>query len=173
VTRRALAVLATLATLVCLALTSCSSDGGERPTTMPDVTLAGFDGGEPVDLGTLRGPALVNLWASWCGPCREEMPLLEQFHRRYGDRVAVLGIDYQDQQTAKAAELVEASGVTYPLVADPDGAIDGQGAFPRLRGLPFWAVVDEQGTVTHVKAGEVTSVAEIVDMAEEHLAVTL
>jgi cytochrome c biogenesis protein CcmG, thiol:disulfide interchange protein DsbE len=101
------------------------------------------------------------------------MPLLEQFHRRYGDRVAVLGIDYQDQQTAKAAELVEASGVTYPLVADPDGAIDGQGAFPRLRGLPFWAVVDEQGTVTHVKAGEVTSVAEIVAMAEEHLAVTL
>ena len=101
------------------------------------------------------------------------MPLLEQFHQRYGDRVAVLGIDYQDQQTGKAAELVAASGVTYPLVADPDGEIDGQGAFPRLRGLPFWALVDEEGTVTHLKAGEVTSVDEIVDLAEQHLGVAL
>jgi thiol-disulfide isomerase/thioredoxin len=170
VTRRAPAVAAAL---VCLVLTSCSSGADERPTTLPDVTLAGFDGGEAVDLGTLRGPVLVNLWASWCGPCREEMPLLERFHRRYGDRVAVLGIDYQDQQTAKAAELVEASGVTYPLVADPDGSIDGQGAFPQLRGLPFWAVVDERGTVTHLKAGEVTSVEEIVALAEDHLGVSL
>jgi cytochrome c biogenesis protein CcmG, thiol:disulfide interchange protein DsbE len=101
------------------------------------------------------------------------MPLLEEFHQRYGDRVAVLGIDYQDQQTDKAADLVAASGVTYPLATDPDGAIDGKGAFPQLRGLPFWAVVDEQGTVTHLKAGEVRSVDEIVALAEEHLGVDL
>ena len=160
--------------VLALALTSCSSDDEpERPTTMPDVTLAGFDGGEAVDLGELRGPVLVNLWASWCGPCREEMPLLEEFHQRHGDRVAVLGIDYQDAQPGKAAELVAASGVTYPLVADPGGAINGQGAFPNLRGLPFWALVDEDGTVTHLKAGEVDSVDEIVALAEEHLGVTL
>ena len=165
--------LAALVVVLVLALTSCSSDAPERPTTLPDVTLAGFDGGKQVDLGALRGPVLVNLWASWCGPCREEMPLLEKFHQRYGDRVAVLGIDYQDQQTDKAADLVAASGVTYLLAADPDGTIDGKGAFPQLRGLPFWAVVDEQGTVTHLKAGEVRSVDEIVALAEEHLGVDL
>jgi cytochrome c biogenesis protein CcmG, thiol:disulfide interchange protein DsbE len=165
--------LAALVVVLVLALTSCSSDAPARPTTLPDVTLAGFDGGKPVDLGALRGPVLVNLWASWCGPCREEMPLLEEFHQRYGDQVGVLGIDYQDQQTDKAADLVAASGVTYDLAADPDGAIDGQGAFPQLRGLPFWAVVDEQGKVTHLKAGEVRSVDEIVALAEEHLGVDL
>ena len=162
-----------LALAAVLALTSCSADEPERPTTLPDVTLAGFDGGEAVDLGELKGPALVNLWASWCGPCREEMPLLEEFHQAYGDEVAVLGIDYQDQQTAKAAQLVAASGVTYPLVADPAGTINGQGAFPNLRGLPFWALVDAEGTVTHLKAGEVDSVDEIVAMAQEHLGVSL
>lgn len=162
-----------LAVLMTLVLASCSTDAPERPTTMPDVTLAGFDGGDPVDLSQLRGPVLVNLWASWCGPCREEMPLLEEFHQRYGDKVAVLGIDYQDAQTDKAADLVAASGVTYPLVADPDGAVNGQGAFPNLRGLPFWALVDEDGTVTHLKAGQVDSVEEIVALAEDHLGVTL
>ena len=165
---------AALVAVLTLALASCSSDDqAQRPTTMPDVTLAGFDGGEAVDLGELRGPVLVNLWASWCGPCREEMPLLEEFHQRHGDRVAVLGIDYQDAQPGKAAELVAASGVTYPLVADPGGEVNGQGAFPHLRGLPFWVLVDEEGTVTHLKAGEVHSVDEIVALAEEHLGVSL
>lgn len=167
------AAVAAAALVLPLALASCSSGGTERPTTMPDVTLAGFDGGEAVDLAELRGPVLVNLWASWCGPCREEMPLLEEFHQRYGDQVAVLGIDYQDAQPGKAAELVADSGVTYPLVADPDGSVNGEGAFPNLRGLPFWAVVDEDGTVTHLEAGEVDSLDEIVALAEDHLGVSL
>lgn len=162
-----------LTCVLALLLGACSVDEPERPTTMPDVTLAGFDGGGSVDLGELRGPVLVNLWASWCGPCREEMPLLEEFHQRHGGEVSVLGIDYQDAQPAKAAELVAQTGVTYPLVTDPDGVISGQGAFPNLRGLPFWALVDADGTVTHLKAGEVDSVDEIVTLAEEHLGVTL
>ncbi|WP_457206132.1 TlpA family protein disulfide reductase, partial [Nocardioides sp. P5_C9_2] len=143
---------AALALVLPLALGSCSSDSAERPTTMPDVTLAGFDGGRAVDLADLRGPMVVNLWASYCAPCREEMPALQQFHERYGDQVAVLGIDYQDAQPGRAAELVERSGVTYDLVSDPDGTVNGQGAFPSLRGLPFWAFVDADGTVTHLEA---------------------
>jgi cytochrome c biogenesis protein CcmG/thiol:disulfide interchange protein DsbE len=173
VTRTTARTAAALATVLALSLGACSADEPERPTTMPDVTLAGFDGGEAVDLGELRGPALVNLWASWCGPCREEMPLLEEFHQQHGDEVSVLGIDYQDAQPAKAAELVAQTGVTYQLVTDPDGEVSGQGAFPNLRGLPFWALVDADGMVTHLKAGEVDTVDEIVALAEQHLGVTL
>ena len=71
------------------------------------------------------------------------MPVLEEFHAAYGDRVALLGIDFQDAQTEKARALVEETGVTYPLVQDQAGEINGQGAFPLLRGLPFVAFVDE------------------------------
>ncbi len=64
------------------------------------------------------------------------MPLLQQFHEEYGDRVGVLGIDWQDPQVESAmAELVVDSGVTYPLLADPDaelGTVDGMA----VRGLP-------------------------------------
>jgi thiol-disulfide isomerase/thioredoxin len=173
-------MIRSLLLVAALLLTGCAADpqdpglqAGERSTALPDVTLAGFDGGPEVDLARLRGPAVVNVWASWCGPCREEMPLLERFHGRYGDRVRMLGIDFQDAQTEKAKDLVAETGVTYDLAVDEEGAINGQGAFPPMRGLPFLAFVDEEGRVTHVEAVVVGSVDELAVMVEEHLGVRL
>ena len=97
---------------------------------LPDVTLPCLGGGRDVDLAALRGPMIVSLWASWCGPCRHELPVLQQFHERYGDRVAVLGIDYTDPQTVAALELARDSGVTYPLLADPQSALSAEERVP-------------------------------------------
>ena len=77
------------------------------------------------------------------------MPILQSFHEQYGDRVAVLGVDYEDPQTVAAMELVADTGVTYPLLADPQGDLRGADALPGLRGLPFLALVDEDGRVAH------------------------
>ena len=60
---------------------------GTGASDLPAVTLPCFGGGPDVDLSTLEGPLVVNLWAVWCGPCRKEMPVLEEFHQQYGDRV--------------------------------------------------------------------------------------
>lgn len=157
-----------------LLLSGCTASPDEAlDDGLPDVTLAGFDGGDDVDLGDFTGPAVISVWASWCGPCRREMPILEEFHAAYGDRVAMLGIDFQDAQTDKARALVEQSGVTYPLVRDEAGTINGAGAFPLLRGLPFLAFVDADGTVTHVEAVVIDSTDQLVAMVDEHLGVTL
>lgn len=157
-----------------LVLTACGTSTEEAADDrLPDLTLAGFDGGDDVDLGAYAGPAVISVWASWCGPCREEMPILEDFHQQYGDRVAMLGIDFQDAQTEQARELVSETGVTYPLVQDRAGDINGRGAFPLLRGLPFLAFVDDDGTVTQVDAVVIASVEELVAMVEEHLGITL
>lgn len=157
-----------------LLLSGCTASPDEAlDDRLPDVTLAGFDGGDDVDLGDFTGPAVISVWASWCGPCRREMPILEEFHAAYGDRVAMLGIDFQDAQTDKARALVEQSGVTYPLVRDEAGTINGAGAFPLLRGLPFLAFVDADGTVTHVEAVVIDSTDQLVAMVDEHLGVTL
>ncbi|MFC4783247.1 TlpA family protein disulfide reductase [Nocardioides sp. MAHUQ-72] len=142
-------------------------DGG-----LPDVTLPCFGGGDDVTLSSLRGPLVVNLWASWCGPCRQEMPVLQQFHEQYGDRVGVLGIDFQDPQAQGAMDLVGKSGVTYPLLADPQGELQGAAPFPARMGLPLFAFVDESGHV-ELAAGGVDSVDELVDLVDEHLGVQL
>ncbi|MGH3345351.1 MAG: TlpA disulfide reductase family protein [Nocardioides sp.] len=139
---------------------------------LPDVTLPCLGGGQDVPISGLRGPLVVNLWASWCGPCRAEMPVLQRFHERYAEQVRIVGIDYEDPQVAGAFDLVRETGATYPLLADPQSTLQGAGPFPGLMGLPIFAFVDEQGGAT-VVAGGVDSLDELVDLVDVHLGVEL
>ncbi|QZY29361.1 TlpA family protein disulfide reductase [Nocardioides coralli] len=140
---------------------------------LPAVTLPCLGGGPAVDLSRLRGPMVVNLWQSTCQPCREEMPILQRFHEQHGDRVSVLGIDYQDVQAVAAMELVLETGVTYPLLADPQSTLDGADPFPPLRGMPFLALVDADGTVVHRQFIALRSERQLLDLVDEHLGIAL
>ena len=179
-TRRTAALSAAGAVLVLAG--GCTSAPAEDPVeTLPEVTLQTFDApgrqaGEQQDevyLPDVKGPAVVNLWASWCGPCRDELPLVEQFAQDHGDKVRVIGIDYLDPQVDKATLLAEESGLTFQLLQDPDGELDGASPFPTLQGLPFWAFVDADGRVVHREFVVVESEQQLVDLAEEHLGVRL
>ena len=139
---------------------------------LPDVTLPCLGGGPDVDLASLRGPMVVNLWGSWCGPCRREMPVLAKFYAEHGEQVPMLGIDYSDVQTGAAMELVADSEVRYPLVADPGGELAGHPPFSPRMGLPISVFVDAAGTAT-VVPGEIETEQELVDLVEEHLGVRL
>ena len=151
----------------CPRTTAAPVEGG-----LPDLTLPCLGGGRDVAISGLRGPLVVNVWASWCGPCRTEMPALQDFHGRYGDRVPILGIDYEDVQVGAAFELVRETGVTYPLLADPQSTLQGAEPFPGRMGLPLFAFVDKQGRAT-VVAGGVDSVDELVALVDAHLGVEL
>ncbi len=85
----------------------------------PDFVLADLDG-NPVRLADLRGrPVIVNFWASWCGPCVEEFPLLlEAAERHEDDGLAIVGIVYQDRSEA-ARSFMERNGATWPATMDP------------------------------------------------------
>lgn len=141
-------------------------DGG-----LPAVTLPCLGGGPDVDLSTLEGPMVVNLWASWCGPCRTELPFYQAFSEEHGDRVSVLGVDYQDTQPAAALALARDTGVTYPLLADPQGALDGATPMPRVAGLPFLALVDADGRVVHREYVEIHSERQLTDLVQKYLEV--
>jgi len=151
----------------CVPGTGEAVDGG-----LPALTLPCFGGGADVDLATLRGPMIVNLWGSWCGPCRKEMPVLARFHDRYGDQVPLLGLDYGDPQTESAMALVKKSGVHYPLLADPGGVLAEHAPFSPRMALPINVFVAEDGTVTLVPGG-VDSLQELVDLVREHLGIAL
>ncbi len=151
----------------CVPGTADPVDGG-----LPDVTLPCLGGGEDVDLASLRGPLVVNLWASWCGPCVKEMPEIADFYERYGDQVPVIGIDYQDPQTAAAFDLAKRSGVTYPLLADTQGDLQAKPPFAARMAVPSFAFVAADGTVT-LELGRVESADDLVALVEKNLGVSL
>lgn len=152
-------------------LEECPAAAGEKPgaeNPMPDVTLPCLGGGPDVDLASLRGPMVVNLWAQWCPPCREELPYYQQLHEEARGEVAVLGVDYQDTRPAWALDLLRETGVTYPSVADPAGELREPLA---VRGLPAILLVDEDGEVVHQEFAVIESYEQLAGLVEEHLGV--
>jgi thiol-disulfide isomerase/thioredoxin len=162
------------------ALAGCgSSQGGDYGGQHPDYAeaLAGspaplaalhreandlLPGGEDAyeaRLATLRGyPAVVNVWASWCGPCRFEFPHFQRAAADYGKRVAFLGIDTQDSDDA-ASTFLEEAPVPYPSYTDPGKDIgDAIGA---SLGLPDTAFYDRSGKLVYLKQGPYNDPAEL------------
>jgi thiol-disulfide isomerase/thioredoxin len=139
----------------------------DQPAADSDLPATVFDcfGGGTLDLSRAPGvPTVVNLWASWCGPCERELPLYQAFAKKHAGTVDVLGVDWQETQKKKARALARRSGVTYPLVADPDGKL-------RAQALPKLILVDPEGKVAHEEYVEITSVAQLERLVETHLKV--
>ncbi len=103
-----------------------------------------------VDAGDGR-PTVVNLWASWCAPCVEEMPLLQDTAVRAGEAVRFVGIDTQDKRDS-AAGLLDATGVGYEQFEDTDGIVRGA---LRAVGLPVTLVFDARGGEVARRFGKV------------------
>ncbi len=95
-------------------------------------------------LSELRGkPVLLNFWATWCPPCRKEVPDLQKFHEQYGDKITLLGINFgEEAQDVRA--FMKRYAATYPTLMDANGKVF---VLYQLTGLPtsFW--VDQQGIV--------------------------
>ena len=113
--------------------------------------------GGPASLAELRGrPVLMNVWATWCHPCREEMPALEQIHRTYAPRgLQVLGvsIDQGGQERAIRAFLAE-FGVTYAQWLDPEGEV--QSIYSTI-GVPNTFLIAADGTLLWKHVGPLTA----------------
>src|SRR5690625_5134270 len=94
----------------------------DHQAPLPPVELEGFDDAPPVDPAEYQGrPLVLNFWATWCDPCREEMPHLQEFSTAYGDQVPVLGGDVQDAPS-NAAEFVDELGNTDESPVDENGS---------------------------------------------------
>lgn len=115
---------------------------GKRPPA-PDFTLEPLDGDGEIALRDYRGKAVVlNFWASWCAPCKQEAPLLQSAWERYRDEgLVVLGIDAQDLKP-DARRFVERYGLTYPIAHDRNGATLGRFG---NSGFPETWFVDREG----------------------------
>jgi peroxiredoxin len=115
-----------------------------------DFTLKSL-AGDNIRLADLKGQVvLINFWASWCGPCRQEMPVLDRLHQRYRDTgFAVLGVNVEGE-VAPARDLAQKTGVTFPVLIDAGQQIS---KLYDLKAMPSTVVVDRDGRVRYVHRG--------------------
>lgn len=167
--------------LLAVAIAGCESSQGESDGTHPDYSKALAGAPAPLaalyrrgnellpgdvdayeeQIAALRGyPTVVNVWASWCGPCRLEFPHFQQAAATYGKRVAFLGIDKQDSDDAAATFLRE-EPLPYPSYTDPDEEIAESIDNAATRGLPTTAFYDRNGELTYLKLGPYTEETDL------------
>ena len=134
----------------------------------PAFTLERLDGNGELSLAALRGKTVVlNFWASWCGPCRDEMPLLEQGSKRWkGKNVVFVGVDARDVRS-DARSFLERYGVTYPNVYDGKGSLIGRYG---VTAFPETYFIDAAGKVRWRIAGAVEDASDLDEGIERALA---
>lgn len=119
-------------------------------TTAPDFTLRTLEG-QNLRLGEQRGSVvLVNFWATWCGPCRQEMPHLNKLYEKYKSAgFVLLGVNVDDD-TRQAAGVANKLGVTFPVLPDSDKRVSKQ---YDLSAMPSTVLIDRDGKVRYLHRG--------------------
>jgi len=138
--------------------------------TLPDLTFPCLGGGPDLELAAAPGePTVVNLWASWCGPCRDELPLFQQLHDQAGDLVSTVGLVEMDTRQSSLA-YADDMGISFPSALDQTGKLlYDQG----LRGLPVTYFLRPDGSVAHREIGPIASYDELRALLAEHLDVAI
>jgi len=121
-----------------------------QPTPAADFTLKSRSG-ENIKLSELRGKVvMINFWASWCGPCRQEMPLLEQLYQRYQPLgFTLLGINVEEDPSA-AEKMLRDIPVSFPILFDKTNAVS---KLYQVSAMPSTFLVDRSGNVRYLHKG--------------------
>lgn len=136
-----------LSVLMCIAATAWSA---ELNKPAPDFTLKSMSG-ENVKLSELRGNVvMINFWASWCGPCRQEMPLLDEFYKKYSKLgFVLLGVNVEED-SSKAANYLKEVPVSFPILYDNTNEVS---KMYDIDAMPSTVLVDRNGNMRFLHRG--------------------
>ena len=135
------------------AQTQTTSTHAATPLTLPETIALPDSNGKMHRLAEYRGrPLVLNFWATWCEPCRREIPLLTALHRQYGSDVQIVGVavDFQTDVLRYA----QAQGITYPLLMGEKDGLAAVNALGMETVFPFTVFADAQGDIVAAKVGE-------------------
>ncbi|MBT8099770.1 MAG: TlpA family protein disulfide reductase [Gammaproteobacteria bacterium] len=139
-----------LSLLLCALTATSMASSGLTGQPAPDFALKSSTG-ENLRLSEYRGDVvMINFWATWCGPCRQEMPLLDELYARYG-RVgfSLLGVNIDDD-SRKAMNMIEELGVSFPVLFDARKEVS---KLYQVDAMPVTVLVDREGQVRYVHHG--------------------
>ena len=126
-------------------------------------------GTEKISVESLRGPLILNVWGSWCGPCADEMPYFVEFNEKAKSKVKLLGIAVEEARAQDSKDFIVAYGMTWPNLFDAKGVTRKNFGM----GVPVTWFIDEQGTVVYKHVGVVKSTDELIDLTNKYLKVAI
>jgi peroxiredoxin len=138
------------AVAICSFLAASVSLGGDARSPAPDFNLPSRDG-KSIDLKQLKGQVvMINFWATWCGPCRQEMPLLEQMHRKYKPMgFTLLGVNVEPDSSGAEGWLKQ-TPVSFPILFDRENRVS---KLYNVSGMPSSVLIDRNGNVRYLHQG--------------------
>jgi len=146
---------------------SCSSL--VSTATGDSINLDCLDGSTGASVNTLKGPMIINVWGSWCGPCKEEMPILRSFYKKAEGKVALVGVDVEEASIIDGQDFVENNGITWPNLFDSSGS-----SRPYFgMGVPVTWFIAPDGSVAYKHIGVLKNEIELISLTSKYLGVKL
>lgn len=175
--------LPTVLVLTIAVLTGCSSQSSVVPklgtvvgcesiplgSSTKGLEFPCLDGKSTIRFSQMRGPLIVNVWGSWCAPCKDEIPIIRSFYSKNAAAVRLVGVDVEEAKKSDGSDFVVNNGMTWPILVDPDAR--SRGFFGM--GVPVTWFIDKDGVVVHKKIGVLNSEQELRDLASKYLHLTL
>ncbi|NCZ61688.1 MAG: TlpA family protein disulfide reductase [Actinobacteria bacterium] len=146
---------------------SCESISSS--TTKNSLFLDCLDGGVGATIDSIKGPAIINVWGSWCGPCKEEMPILRSFYEKAQGKVLLIGVDVEEASLEDGRKFVENNGITWPNLFDADGKSRAYFGM----GVPVTWFIASDGSVAHKHIGVLKNEIDLILLTSKYLGVKL
>ena len=154
----AMVLVLSLGLIVTGCATGSASSGAQVGNLAPDFELRDLDG-KTVSLRGLRGsPVLLNFWATWCPPCRAEMPYLQQIYEQWTSQGLVLLTINLMESSSEVRGFMQSNGLSFPVLLDSTGSV---GTKYNVSGIPTTFFIDKDGIIQEMKVGGFRSKEEI------------
>jgi len=137
--------------------------------TENSIMLDCLDGTDGASINGIKGPAIINVWGSWCGPCKEEMPILRSFYEKAQGKLALIGVDVEEASIEDGRKFVKNNGITWPNLYDADGKSRAYFGM----GVPVTWFIAADGSVAYKHIGVIKSEKELISMTSKYLGMKL
>ena len=146
---------------------SCSSITSYTNET--SIVLDCLDGGDGAAIGGIKGPAIINVWGSWCGPCKEEIPIFRSFYAKTNGKLQLIGVDVEESSIEAGRRFVLKNGITWPNLYDRDGRSRKYFGM----GVPVTWFIAPDGSVAYKHIGVLKNEIELITLTSKYLGVKL
>jgi len=137
--------------------------------TENSIMLDCLDGTDGASINGIKGPAIINVWGSWCGPCKEEMPILRSFYEKAQGKLALIGVNVEEASIEDGRKFVKNNGITWPNLYDADGKSRAYFGM----GVPVTWFIAADGSVAYKHIGVIKSEKELISMTSKYLGMKL